>query len=224
MNTISWLRGVCVIPFLSLLCVALGGCERASVTPSLPEPGGEEMGQVGVDVGRGEEMGGGGLVPDEPVEDELGHGEDKPAGELAEQGPFHGFWSAIITRVEAPPADPRETEARDEVFVGRPFVSFELTQARDAAQGAGSFVMGAGSGAGGVGDSFEEVSYASGALRLRWKVGEGEKPYLLTTRKKVDEDHYEAVISSEFDPAELRYIISLERLPAAVNAIDPDPL
>lgn len=223
MSNISGLYGSWGALVLSCLCVVASGCERATVTPPLQQGGGDMSqvaGQGPGDMEGGEEV----ARAREPVQDESGHGEDKPSGELSEQGPYHGFWSAMITRVETPAADPREVEADDAMLAGKPFLSFELTQARDAVQGGGSFVMGAGSGAGGVGGSFDEVSYSTQALRLRWKVGEGEKPYMLTTVSRLDEDHYEAVISSEFDPAGLRYIISLERLPATVNTIEPDPL
>ena len=205
---------------LSLSAVA---CQDPSVlapsnnttTPSEPDAVVADM-AAGIDSGE---------ASDEPIVDELNHGEDKEPGRVDEQGAFHGWWTAIVTEVKAPSmgAEATELEGDDQEAVNKPFVAIELTHAVGESEGSGGYVMGSASGMAGESAGFDVVQFSGDVLTLGWKVGQGEKPFELKTTKRLSETELEGTIRSEFDPEGLLYLIKLEKLPETEHDIAPDP-
>lgn len=217
---------------MSLLCVVslllVSACEQ----PDTPLPTGQNPPVIMPDTGIGNMPDAGmimtpdmGTRPGEQIVDELGHGEDKEPGKVSEQGTFHGWWTAVITEVETPAPDPESTEFEADYtsVVGQPFLSAELIHSVGANEGAGGYILGGGSGVAGASDSFATVQFDGDVMTLTWLLGEGKKPFTLTTTERVDDRHFTGTIRSEFDPEGLIYIIDLEKLPETETVIDPDP-
>lgn len=145
-----------------------------------------------------------------------GHGEDEDTAESPAAGEFHGWWTVVVTSVHAPDGyveeNPEAPEAQPNELIGAPYVSFELTHAEGASEGAGSYTMGAASGFGGDGGNFGVVEYGGPGFTLRWNAGPGDLPIELVADERVDEDTLRGQVRATNRAEGLYYEIEVQRL------------